>query len=188
MNKKICMSVVVPESALLKVERPGGYGSVPGLDDEELAGPDELERQVYREEWGPVLALPVRGSVSSIRPAVDEDGGVDFGAFGTVDFDRYSGGFDKARYKADKLWEQLKDLVIRISILNERIPGKAKYKVLRLAGKGIIDVDDISNWDMWQLAKLYMRALRLRKQVTELREASRRRKERKVEVWLDSLG
>jgi len=187
MNKKIDMSVVVPELVLLKVERLGGYGSVPGLDDEELAAPEELERMVYKQEFGPILALSVMAEKSWIKPNIDGDGDVDWGAFGTVDFDRYS-NFDKAKYKADKLWEQLKDLMIRISILNERIPGKAKYKVLRLAGKGIIDVEDISDWDVWQLAKLYMRALRLRKQVTELREASRRRKERRVEAWLDSLG
>jgi len=34
--------VVVPESALLKVERNQPHGSVPGLVAEELANPDEL--------------------------------------------------------------------------------------------------------------------------------------------------
>ena len=34
---------------------------------------------------------------------VDESGGFDWGAFGSVDFDRYCGGYDKVRYKADKL-------------------------------------------------------------------------------------
>jgi len=188
MNNNIYKNVVVPESVLLKVERPSGYGGVQGLDDEELAEPAELERQIFRKEWGPVLALPVRGGVSSIRPAVDEDGGVDFGAFGTVDFDRYSQGFDKARYKADKFEEQFKDLAIRMSILSEHIQGYTKYKVLKLVSKGVIDVDDISNWDMWQLAKFFLRAIWLRKQIRELREASGRRKERKVQAWLDSLG
>ena len=48
-------------SPLISVERRNPYGSVPGLDDEELATPEELERQVMLAEWGPVLALPVRG-------------------------------------------------------------------------------------------------------------------------------
>ena len=51
----------VPVSPLLSEDRKNRYGSVPGLDDEELAEPWELERQVTLQEWGPVLALPVRG-------------------------------------------------------------------------------------------------------------------------------
>ena len=68
--------VVVPESALLRRERGTRYGSVPGLPDEELADPEELERQVYLEAFGPVLALPVDTRPADIVPAVDEIGGV----------------------------------------------------------------------------------------------------------------
>jgi len=98
--------IVMPESVLLKRERPNRYGSVPGLDDSELLSPDELERQVYRQEFEPVLALPVESSKSWIRPVVDGDGEVDFGAFGTVDFERRY-PFNKILYKADKLRQQL---------------------------------------------------------------------------------
>jgi hypothetical protein len=73
---------------LLRPIRPRPYGSVQDLDDDELADPDELERQVYLEEFGPILALPVRGRKSQFRPSVDETGVVDWGAFGTVDFER----------------------------------------------------------------------------------------------------
>ncbi|MFC1604034.1 hypothetical protein ACFL5F_03310, partial [Planctomycetota bacterium] len=100
---EVCRMEDVPVSALLTVQRGSRYGSVTGLDDAELADPVELEREVVLEEWGPVLALPVKGNRSSIRPVVDESGGVDWGAFGTVDFERQSGEFDKARYKAEKL-------------------------------------------------------------------------------------
>ena len=78
--------VVVAESGLLKRVRKDRYGSVAGLDDSELANPDELERQVYREELAPILALPVQGNRCSLRPAIDEDGSLCWGAFGTVDF------------------------------------------------------------------------------------------------------
>ena len=46
--------VAVPESELLRRgwER---CGSVPDLDDEELADPSELERQALREEFEPLL-------------------------------------------------------------------------------------------------------------------------------------
>jgi len=42
----------VPVSALLSVERKNRYGSVPGLDDEELADPAELEREVVLHRNG----------------------------------------------------------------------------------------------------------------------------------------
>ena len=186
MNKNIYKNMVVSESALLKVERPTMHGSVPGLDDHELAAPDELERQVYREEWGPVLALPVRGNRSLIRPAIDEDGGVDFGAFATVDFDRYGPGFDKARYKVDKLREEVRDLVIRFSIINEKMPQKAKYKVLKYLKLGIVDIEDIDNWDMYFLGRLYLRILGLRRQIKDLKESSWRRRQQRLKKFLES--
>ena len=62
--------IVVPESALLQREHCNRYGSVPGLDDSELADPDELERQVLKQEFAPVLALPEKSGRSCIRPNV----------------------------------------------------------------------------------------------------------------------
>ena len=179
--------VEVPESPVLKIEHNDRYGSVPGLDDSELADPDELERQVLREEFGPVLALPVKASKGCIRPQVDENGDLDWGALGTVDFDRYSGGFDKARYKADKVREQLKDLLILLSIVNERIETRAKYLVLKYLQMGIIELEHIVNDDMRALARLYLRARKMRKEVAELREASERRRQRRAEALWASL-
>jgi hypothetical protein len=174
----------LPVSAFLSVERVKRYGSVPGLDDTELADPDELEREVILEEWGSVLALPVKDNGDSIRPVVDEAGGVDWGAFGTVDFDRYRGGFDKVRYKADKLREQLKDLVIRIGLVKERLPGKAKYMVLKYLRMGVIELEHIGNFDMWCLARLYLRARRLRDEIWRLEEVSEGRMRRRLEGFL----
>ena len=125
-NKVLCGDVVVAESALLKRERKDRYGSVSGLDDNELADPNELERQVYRQELAPILALPISGSRCSLRPATDEDGNLCWSAFGTVDFERmYS--FNKVLYKADTLREQLKHVLILFSIVNERVKTRAKY-------------------------------------------------------------
>lgn len=180
MNNNKYKNIVVPESVFLKVERPSRYGSVTGLDDDDLAAPDELERQVYRDEWGPVLSLPVRFSRSPIRPAVDEDGGVDFGAFATVDFDRYNSEFDKVRYKVDKLREEARDLVIRFSIINEKMPQKAKYKVLKYLKLGFIEVSHIENWDMYFLGGLYLRILGLQRQIKEIKQRSWVRKQRQI--------
>ena len=176
--------IVVPESALLRRDRGNRYGGVPGLDDSELADPAELERQVWQQEFGPVLALPVQARTSGVRPEVDENGHIDWGAFGSVDFDRYAGGFDKARYKADKVREQLKGILILFSIVNERIAAKAKYVVLKYLRMGIIEFRHMINEDMAALARLYLRVRRMRQEIDELRVASERRRRRAAEaLW-----
>jgi len=180
----VCQGIEVPESVLLRLDRFNPYGSVEGLPDEELADPAELERMVYEREWGPVLALPVQGRRGWIQAAVDESGGVDWGAFGTVDFDRTIPEFDKARYKADKLRAELKDLLIRVSIVSERLPGKAKYLVLKYVRMGIIELDHIVSEDMLALARLYLRARKLQEEIAELQEASRARRRREAAAVL----
>ena len=162
--------VVVAELDLLKRERTNRYGSVAGLDDSELANPDELERMVYREELAPILALPIQGNRCSLRPAIDEDGIVSWGAFGTVDFERMY-PFNKVLYKADKLREQLKNVLIMFSIVNERLKPRAKYMVLKYLKMGIIELEHMVNNDMRALGRLYLRIRRLRKEIAELCEA-----------------
>jgi hypothetical protein len=174
----------VPESPILKVLRPSMYGSIPDLDDEELADPDELEQQVFRAEFEPILTLPIKAKKGGIRPDFDESGKVDFGAFATVDFERMYGGFDKARYKADKLREELRDVVILVEIVNERIPGKAKYKVLKYVRMGWLELEDIASEDMRALAKLYLRALKLRRQISQIQERSWKRKLARARAFL----
>jgi hypothetical protein len=176
--------LIVP-GPVTKAEHGKRYGSVAGLDDDELLGSAELERAVYQQEFGPILALPVKGSRSGIRPVVDEAGGVDFGAFGTVDFKRLLPEFDKARYKADKLREQLRDLAIRMAIVKERLPGRAKYLVLKYLKMGIIDLEHISSFDMLCLARLYLRARRLRDEICRLEKVSETRKMRQLERFLE---
>jgi hypothetical protein len=162
-------------------------GTLEDIPDEELADPDELERAYYRELWGPVFQISKPKS-SSYNPVWDCHTDVDFNAFASVDFDRHRPAFDVTRYKADKLKSQLKDLVILIEMLNERVKDKAKYRILKYVRAGVINVDDINNWDMWLLAKLYMKTLGLRKQIIELCETSKHRREQRVQKWLASLG
>jgi hypothetical protein len=69
--------VVVAAPAWNCEEKVNRYGSVPGLEDEELAHPYELERQIIREEFEPVLMLPESKSKDTVRPVVDESFGVD---------------------------------------------------------------------------------------------------------------
>ena len=56
----------------------GGDEVIPIQVQRELADPEELERQVFLDEWGPILALPCKGSNGVIRPAIDEFGHVDY--------------------------------------------------------------------------------------------------------------
>ena len=161
------------------------YGSIEGLEDEELATQAELERIYYQDLWGPVLMIPVKKSSS---PAWDVKTDADFNAFASVDFDRMRPEFDKARYVRDKLWEQVKDLIIKMKIVSERIQDIRKYKVLRLVGKGIIDADDIQHGDMWHLAVMYKRAWKLRKNIDRLVEKSRQRQQKESAKLLERLG
>ena len=176
--------IVVPAAALQQERQRTKYGTLKDLPDEELADPDELERVVYKEMWWPILRLPQQRWECPIRPNIDEDGRVDWGAFGTVDFDSYRPEHSKLRYKAEQMKEQLKDRVIQLYIISERIPGRAKWEILRLVRKGRLDTDDITNWDMWQLAVGYRRAWRLRQEIERMLARSRKQREKKAtEFW-----
>ncbi|MHC4639352.1 MAG: hypothetical protein ACYTBV_17895 [Planctomycetota bacterium] len=186
-NMILCEDMVVAESALLKREHSNKYGGVEGLADNELANPDELERQVYREELAPILALPIQGNRCSLRPAIDEDGSVCWGAFGTIDFERMY-PFNKTIYKADKLCEQLKNVLIMFSIVNERLKPRAKYTVLKYLKMGIIELEHIVDNDMRALGRLYLRVRRMRKEIAELREVGwRRHHQQRAEAFWRSL-
>ena len=173
----------VPVSALLHEERRNRYGSVPGLDDDELADPLELERQVFLQEWGPVLALPNRFEPRGIRPAIDEEGRVDWGAFGTVDFERITPEFNRTRYKADRLRDELENVVIMIGIVKERLPVRERNRVLHYLHKGLIQPEHIVNDDMRALVTLRSRARRLQEQQAKLRAVSRDKLRREM-AWL----
>ncbi len=173
----------LPVSPLLSLKRKNRYGSVPGLDDEELADPVELERQITLQEWGPVLALPVRGRKGWVRPSIDEDGSVEFGAFATVDFERTQPEFDKLRYKVDKLREEFRNVVIMLETIGDRLP-KARREVLKWYQQGVIDMDDIASEDMRAFVRYYRQALRLQKQIRALRKVGLERRKKRLSELL----
>ena len=173
---EICSIEGVPVAPLLAEDRVNRYGSVVGLDDEELASPEELERLVFLEQWESVLALPVRGRRNLIQPNIDEYFGVDWGAFATVDFSRSMPDFDKARYKAERLREELRDVLIMMQTLSGRLP-RARFQVLKCLRTGVIELGHIESVDMYELARLDLRARRLQKQIRLLRDVSWARRE-----------
>jgi len=158
----------IKEFKLVQVERPDRYGTVEGLDNEELANPEELERQVYTQELGPIMAVPVKNKWHGPRPEIDENGQVEWGAFGTIDFQRLVPNFDRVRYKIDRLKDELADVVLMIDIIKQRIPGKGKFLVLKYLKMGIIDLDHIEDYQTWRLATWYLKAWRLKSEIKEL--------------------
>ena len=178
--------VEVPVSPLLKRERSNRYGSIPDLDDEELIEPAEIDRLYLREVFAPILALPVKTKKGGIKPNIDEDGSVEWGAFGTVDFDRYT-EFDKALYKADKLREELFHERLMVELITGQIKTTAKYKVMDYVMADVLDVDDIKDFNMYCLAKRCLRMRRLQREIDELTERSRKRRHQKAEKVLGSL-
>jgi len=157
----------LPVSGLARVKRKCRYGTVPGLPVEELADPDELERPAMRAEWEPVLALPVRTGQGWIQRSCS----VDFDAFGTVDFERSMPAIDTLRYKTERVREKLRDVLILIGIVSERLTN-ARRQILKYLRTGVIELEHIQNEDMLALSRLYLRARRLQEQIRELREAS----------------
>ncbi|MFC1765395.1 hypothetical protein ACFL6U_25405 [Planctomycetota bacterium] len=184
----MCDGIVVPVAALRQQNINDRYGHVEGLPDEELATPDELERMVNKEMWGPILRLPRQRWECSIRPNMDEDGRIDWGAFGSVDFDSYRPQVNKLRYLTGKLREQLKDVNIMVQIVKERIPEYAKFKIIKLVRDGVLDADDIEHGDMWLLARLCLRAGRLRQRIDDLEEKTRNQQQRRSEQFWYSRG
>lgn len=176
--------VVVPEPAWRCTEKRNPYGSVPGLDDDELADPDELERQVYLAEFGPVLALPVRGRRHGLQPSYDEHGRVDWGAFATVDFERSMPRPDRMRYKLEALREKRHDVLIIFSIIKRHVPGKAKYEVLEYLQQGVIGMEHIQDENMRALAQLWRRKLRLDDEIQRLVKARQARVKRELAAVL----
>ena len=179
--------VEVPVSPLLKRQRSSRYGSIAELDDEELIEPAEIERMYLKSEFAPILALPVKTRTGWVRPNVDEDGTIELGAFGTVDFDKYV-QFDKALYKAEKLKEELFNERLMIEIVSSHIKTTAKYKVMKYVLKGILDVEDIVDVEMYCLARRCLRARRLQREINELQERSKERRQQKAKNVLESLN
>lgn len=144
----------------LQVERQLGYGSVGGLEDEELADPHELERQVMIAEWRPILQLPVRSLGGGIRSAVDEFGRLDWGAL------------DKALYKADRLQEELRCEVIALEANGHKIPLASRLRIVDEGRRGILNLDEVDDMNEWFFARRYLRAKRLRNEIRELQRRS----------------
>ena len=177
-NLILHQGIEVPVTPFLAPIRNTGYGHIDGLPDEELLTDAELDRWVYLQEFGPILVLPVpKQTCFFMANGFDDNGKPDFGAFGTVDFDKYSGSINKRLYKADKLKERLKDKSIMFEIISERLESIEKYSVLRLLKSGIIELEHITDSDMYDLATVFLQICRLTSEIIELKKRAWDKKE-----------
>ena len=71
-----------------------------------------------------------------------------------------------------------------MEMLSGKIEGMEKYEILKKAERGLVDVDDISDFNMYCLAKRYLRAKRIQREIGELEEKSRKRREEKAKKIL----
>jgi hypothetical protein len=159
------------------MEGKNKYGSICGLPDEELADPEELERQLFLEEWGAILALPIRGG-NPIKPNIDEYFGVDWGAFATMDFERTMVRFDKARYRIDKHREERNNILDAMEMIQRQLPSRDVRRVLEYVRKGVLDIGDIRDMNMYMVAVHDCRVRWLRQEIVRLQEARAERRER----------
>ena len=125
--------IVVPAAALRQQQQNDKYGHIEGLSNEELADPDEIERCILRDELEPVLLL-AKPESERFNPAWNFSVDADFDAFASVDFERTCPEFNKARYKADKLEKERKEVLLTVVMLNERISARSLSWSIRRQG------------------------------------------------------
>lgn len=174
----------LPVRSDLTVEKSSRYGSVPGLDDDELADPAELERCIFLRDFEPVLRLPAPPKRDGIRPTI-EDGRVDWGAFGTVDWERIAGPFNKARYRAERLSEELQNTLFLLGTAKEKVPAEKRSLAIKEIREGRCTFSDIEDADIRDFTRLYLRANRQRAELLRVREAASRRPTPIRAFWLD---
>ena len=168
-----CEQVAASVPAWLTIERDCGYGSVPGLADEELADPEEMERWAFQRDWEPILMLPSKSYWDGPRPSFSEDGSLDWGAFGTMDYARLKPRFDANRQRTRELREKLTDATNMLTMVAERVTDPRRSELMSYVTRGIIGLDDIRDENMRALAKWNLRVRELRRGLKALVERQR---------------
>jgi len=88
----------------------------------------------------------------------------------------------KRRFKADRLQEQLKDALLILGIVRERLSPGERGEMLEHLRAGRMDLDDFAGGDMRAYAKWYLRVQRLRQSIGELRGFRRRPRQQPAAV------
>lgn len=159
----------LPVTSSVKVQRQRGYGSIPDLDDEAPADINELQRMVAWQQYEPLLILPGRHRRGYI--ALDTSGEVDWDAIGPAGRRRQPERRDRSE-RTEQLRTELIHVLSLIATASERVPGNAKYLVLKHVRMGILHADHVTDASLREVIRLQARAERLRQ---ELATAASRR-------------
>jgi hypothetical protein len=162
----------LPVSGVVRVQRRKGYGTVADLDDEAPASICELQRMVAWQMYAPLLALAGRKGRGG-RIVLDASGEVDWEAVGPAG-GRRRRATPGVVGRAGQLRRELGRVVGLIGLLEQRVPGTAKYLVLKYVRMGILDLEHVSQHELRQVAQLEARARALRAELDGLRTCSQR--------------
>jgi len=161
----------LPVNGAIRVRRQRGYGSIPDLDDEAPVDVAELERLIAWQQYGPILALPDR---------YGRGARLVLSAQGEIDWDRMrpAGGRRVRRASPDRQGTQqraeLAHVLGLIGLLNQRVPGTAKYLVLKYVRMGVLELEHVTSHDLRQLVKLEAKARQLRAELAAVARPARR--------------
>lgn len=149
----------LPVIGSIQVVRNTGYGTVPDLDDEEPADIAELQRMTAWTMYGPLFELAGRRGRLAY-PVLDENGEVDWDRVGAAGVHRRRRS-SQPQGRAAQLRTELARVVGLIGILTERVPGTAKYLVLKYARMGILQPDHVTQPDLRAIIQLEAQTRRL---------------------------
>lgn len=154
-----------PVRASLKVLRQSEIAE----DDEDAISWSEVQRLLHERDWGPILRLPATEDDFFSGCQLD-------GAFDTHDFWRQQGG-NVRRYNAALAWAMFEkeNVLITLSMILERLPEVASYRVLKYAERGVIDESMVVGDDMKAAVRWNRRLLAVKEKIGRIAEARKRR-------------
>ena len=144
----------LPVTSIVTVQRRTGYGRVADLEEEEPADIHELQCLAAWNQYGPLLALPGKYGQTG-RVVLGDDGDVDWERIGPA------GGRRQRPQLGGTVQGEIRHALGLINLLMERVPGTAKYTVLKLVRMGILQAEHITNADLRAVSQLEARARRL---------------------------
>lgn len=142
----------LPVSGAVRVVRRRGYGTIRDLEDEAPAEVGELQRLVAWDLYGPLLALPGRGGHAG-DAVLTPDGEVDWARTSPVIARRCPQRVVEAPPSLG-LRERLAHAIELAALIRARIPGTAKYLVLKYVRMGILPIEEITNERLRRLVGL----------------------------------
>lgn len=157
----------LPVIGAVSVLRQRGYGTIADLDDEAPADVHELQRLIAWRDYEPILSLRGRnGRAGNI--ALTPDGEIDWGRISPITASRRRlKPIAVRRGDVSELRERLASTVRMANLLRARVPGTAKYLVLKYVQMGIVPIEEITNKDMRVLAQLDAKMRRLTQRIEE---------------------